>query len=137
MKRFDRRSANQLRPVKITKNYTRYAEGSVFIVQGHTKVLCNASVEETVPRFLLGSEKDLKLNITDDEINTIVKDEPEDEGKKLFKIQFVKDEKKPFIQKVEPIEKKEDFLQNFALLSVCSGSSYPKLVSKIVCRGVT
>ncbi|MBX7149343.1 ribonuclease PH [bacterium] len=44
------RKANQLRPVKITKNFTRYAEGSVLIAQGHTKVICTASIEEEVPR---------------------------------------------------------------------------------------
>jgi len=51
IKRFDNRKPNQLRKIKITKNYTRYAEGSVLIAQGHTKVLCNASIEEKVPPF--------------------------------------------------------------------------------------
>jgi ribonuclease PH len=50
---FDR-SASQLRPVKFTRNYTRHAEGSVLVEMGHTKVLCNASVEEKVPPFLKG-----------------------------------------------------------------------------------
>lgn len=51
------RLANQIRPVKITRHYTRYAEGSVLIEFGNTKVLCNASVEEGVPRFLKGQGK--------------------------------------------------------------------------------
>jgi ribonuclease PH len=46
------RAHNQLRPVKITRNYTKYAEGSVLIECGETKVLCNASVASGVPRFL-------------------------------------------------------------------------------------
>jgi ribonuclease PH len=50
---FDR-SASQLRPVRIHRNYTRHAEGSVLIEIGHTKVLCTASVEEKVPPFLKG-----------------------------------------------------------------------------------
>lgn len=51
------RSINQVRPIKITRNYTKYAEGSVLIEFGNTKVLCNASVEEGVPRFLKGQGK--------------------------------------------------------------------------------
>lgn len=51
------RTAAQLRPVKITRNYTKHAEGSVLVEFGDTKVLCNASVEESVPRFLKGSGK--------------------------------------------------------------------------------
>jgi ribonuclease PH len=50
---FDR-SDSQLRPVRIHRNYTRHAEGSVLIEIGHTKVLCTASVEEKVPPFLKG-----------------------------------------------------------------------------------
>lgn len=45
------REVNQVRDIKITRNYTLYAEGSVLIEFGNTKVLCNATVEETVPRF--------------------------------------------------------------------------------------
>ncbi len=48
------REANQTRPVKITRHYTKYAEGSVFVEFGETKVLCNASIDESVPRFLRG-----------------------------------------------------------------------------------
>ena len=50
---FDR-TASQLRPVRIHRNYTKHAEGSVLIEVGHTKVLCTASVEEKVPPFLKG-----------------------------------------------------------------------------------
>ena len=50
--RIDGRAADQLRPVTIQRNYTRYAEGSVLITCGETKVLCNASVEDKVPPFL-------------------------------------------------------------------------------------
>ncbi|KAA8730924.1 ribonuclease PH [Acinetobacter qingfengensis] len=52
--RIDQRALNQLRPVKITRNYTRYAEGSVLVEFGHTKVLCTASIDNSVPRFLKG-----------------------------------------------------------------------------------
>jgi ribonuclease PH len=53
--RQDQRAANQLRPVKITRNYTMHAEGSVLIEFGNTKVLCTASVEERVPPHKKGS----------------------------------------------------------------------------------
>ena len=49
------RAANALRPVRITRNYTAYAEGSVLIEFGGTKVLCTASVEEKVPGHKKGS----------------------------------------------------------------------------------
>ena len=52
--RLSGRTAQQIRPVTITRNYTRHAEGSVLIEFGDTKVLCNASVQEGVPRFLKG-----------------------------------------------------------------------------------
>ena len=55
MNRFDGRKTDELRPVKIIKDFTRYAEGSVLIEWGNTKVLCNASVEESVPPFKKGS----------------------------------------------------------------------------------
>ena len=54
MQRSFDRSAAQLRPVRIHRNYTRHAEGSVLVEVGHTKVLCTASVEEKVPPFLKG-----------------------------------------------------------------------------------
>jgi ribonuclease PH len=53
--RTDNRAANQLRPVKITRNYTMHAEGSVLIEFGNTKVLCTASVEDRVPPHKKGS----------------------------------------------------------------------------------
>src|SRR6187399_1573625 len=49
------RAANALRPVTITRHYTRHAEGSVLIAFGDTKVLCTASVEERVPPHKRGS----------------------------------------------------------------------------------
>src|SRR5690554_7207146 len=52
--RIDQRTLDQLRDVKITRNYTRYAEGSVLVEFGHTKVLCTASIDNSVPRFLKG-----------------------------------------------------------------------------------
>lgn len=54
MERIDGREVNQLRPVKITRNYLKHAEGSVLIEMGDTKVICTASVEEKVPPFLKG-----------------------------------------------------------------------------------
>lgn len=50
--RKDGRSPLELRPVKITRDYIKYAEGSALIEMGDTKVICTASVEETVPSFL-------------------------------------------------------------------------------------
>jgi ribonuclease PH len=49
------RAADALRPVRITRHYTRYAEGSVLVEFGETKVLCTASVEEKVPPHKRGS----------------------------------------------------------------------------------
>jgi ribonuclease PH len=48
------RRTDELRPLRITRNYTLHAEGSVLIEAGDTKVLCAASVEEGVPLFLRG-----------------------------------------------------------------------------------
>ncbi len=48
------REANQLREIKITRNYTNHAEGSVLVEFGQTRVLCTASVVDGVPRFLKG-----------------------------------------------------------------------------------
>ncbi len=48
------RQSDQLRAVKITRNFTRHAEGSVLIEMGDTRVLCTASVEESLPPFLRG-----------------------------------------------------------------------------------
>lgn len=54
--RTDGRAPAALRPLTITRHYTRHAEGSVLVEFGHTKVLCTASVEERVPPFLKGKE---------------------------------------------------------------------------------
>ncbi|QZY54058.1 ribonuclease PH [Crassaminicella profunda] len=55
--RFDGRKENELRKVKITKDYLAYAEGSVLIEMGNTKVICTASIEDRVPPFLKGKGK--------------------------------------------------------------------------------
>ncbi|GGX97580.1 ribonuclease PH [Vogesella alkaliphila] len=52
--RSSQRAADALRSVRITRHYTRHAEGSVLIEFGDTKVICTASVDETVPGFLKG-----------------------------------------------------------------------------------
>lgn len=52
MKRADGRLWNELRKVKITKDYVKHAEGSCLIEFGETRVICTASVEENVPPFL-------------------------------------------------------------------------------------
>ena len=57
MQRPSERQPNELRPIKITRNFTKHAEGSVLIEFGDTRVLCTASVTEGVPRFLKGSGK--------------------------------------------------------------------------------
>lgn len=51
------REPQQLRPIKITRNYTCHAEGSVLVEFGQTRVLCTASVIEGVPRFLKGKNQ--------------------------------------------------------------------------------
>ena len=48
----DGRRTDQMRPVNITRDFIRHAEGSVLITVGETKVICTASVEEKVPQFL-------------------------------------------------------------------------------------
>lgn len=55
--RLDNRNNNQLRPVTFERNYTKHAEGSVLVSFGATKVLCTASVEAGVPRWLKGQGK--------------------------------------------------------------------------------
>ena len=55
--RIDQRRPDQLRPLKITADYLLTAEGSVLIELGNTRVLCAASIEETVPAFLRNSGK--------------------------------------------------------------------------------
>ena len=51
------RTPSQKRPVRFTTHFTKYAEGSVLVEVGETKVLCNASVLATVPRFLTGRDE--------------------------------------------------------------------------------
>ncbi|MCY4051331.1 MAG: ribonuclease PH [Gammaproteobacteria bacterium] len=51
------RQPNEMRSVKITRGYTRYAEGSVFVEFGNTRILCNATVENRVPHFLRNSKR--------------------------------------------------------------------------------
>jgi ribonuclease PH len=53
--RIDGRKNDALRNIKITRNYTKYAEGSVLIEVGDTKVICTASIEDKVPPFLKGT----------------------------------------------------------------------------------
>jgi ribonuclease PH len=52
--RHDGRALDALRAVKFTRSFTRYAEGSVLVEFGHTRVLCTATIEEGVPGFLRG-----------------------------------------------------------------------------------
>ena len=54
MARYDGRKVFEIRPVKITTEFTQYAEGSVLIECGNTKVICNATVENSVPPFMKG-----------------------------------------------------------------------------------
>ncbi|MDY7019087.1 MAG: ribonuclease PH [Chloroflexota bacterium] len=54
MARVDNRANNDLRPVHITLGYQGFAEGSVLIEQGKTRILCSVSMEERVPKFLKG-----------------------------------------------------------------------------------
>ena len=57
MKRNDGRTSDQLRPIKVTKDYIKHAEGSCLIEFGETRVICTASVEDNVPPFLRNSGK--------------------------------------------------------------------------------
>jgi ribonuclease PH len=57
MTRIDQRKPEQMRPVKVTMDYLMTAEGSALIEVGNTRVLCAASIEESVPSFLRGSGK--------------------------------------------------------------------------------
>jgi ribonuclease PH len=54
MSRPSGRAANQLREITIQRGFTRHAEGSVLVAFGDTRVICTASVEQSVPRFLRG-----------------------------------------------------------------------------------
>jgi ribonuclease PH len=55
--RVDGRRPDELRPVKITRNFIKHAEGSVLFEMGDTKVICTVSVEEKVPPFLRGQNR--------------------------------------------------------------------------------
>jgi len=57
MQRIDGREPDQLRPVRITRHYNKYAEGSVLVEVGDTRVICTATVEERLPLFLRGAGK--------------------------------------------------------------------------------
>ena len=52
--RHNNRELSQLRPISFTRNHTKHAEGSVLVCYGDTKVLCNVSIEQGVPRWLKG-----------------------------------------------------------------------------------
>ncbi len=51
------RSYDEIRPIKVIRNYIKYSEGSVLIEVGDTRVICTASVEEKVPVFLRGTQQ--------------------------------------------------------------------------------
>ena len=53
--RIDNRENNQLRPISFVRNFTKHAEGAVLVSYGDTKVLCTASIETQVPRWLKGT----------------------------------------------------------------------------------
>jgi len=53
----DGRKPDQLRPVRITPNFIPHAEGSVLIEIERTRVICTASIEESVPQFLRGTNQ--------------------------------------------------------------------------------
>jgi ribonuclease PH len=55
--RANNRLFNETRPVTIEKNYIQHAEGSVLVCFGHTKVICTASIQKDVPKFLKGSNQ--------------------------------------------------------------------------------
>ena len=57
MTRVDDRPPDQLRPTRLTPNFSKHAEGSVLIEVGDTRVICTASVEDRVPPFLRNSGK--------------------------------------------------------------------------------
>ncbi len=56
MFRSNNRKYNEIRPMRITRNYIKYAEGSTLMEMGSTKIICTASVEDKVPLFLRGKK---------------------------------------------------------------------------------
>lgn len=57
MLRSNNRKFDEIRPIKVNRNYIKYAEGSVLIEMGDTKIVCTASVEDKTPLFLRGTKK--------------------------------------------------------------------------------
>ena len=57
MFRSNNRKYDEIRPIKITRNYIKYAEGSTLMEMGDTKIICTASVEDKVPLFLKGTKQ--------------------------------------------------------------------------------
>lgn len=57
MTRSHNRNASQIRPVKITRRYTKHADGAVLIESGDTQIICTASISEKVPPFLKGKNQ--------------------------------------------------------------------------------
>lgn len=57
MSRHNHRKTDELRPISFTRHYTKHAEGSVLVCFGDTKVLCTASIEQGVPRWLKGQNQ--------------------------------------------------------------------------------
>jgi ribonuclease PH len=55
--RIDQRQADEIRPVTLSPNYVIYPEGSVLIAMGQTKVLCNVTIENEVPRWMKSQGK--------------------------------------------------------------------------------
>ncbi|MFN2390076.1 MAG: ribonuclease PH, partial [Actinomycetota bacterium] len=55
--RFDGREPGQLRPVRMTPGFMPYAEGSCLVEMGDTKVICTATIESSVPRWMQGHGK--------------------------------------------------------------------------------
>lgn len=54
VERIDGRKKDEIRKIKITRNYISHADGSVFIEMGKTRIVCTATVEDKVPKFLAG-----------------------------------------------------------------------------------
>ena len=55
--RMDNRQTDELRPVSLTPDFVIYPEGSVLISMGNTKVICNVTIEEDVPRWMKAQRK--------------------------------------------------------------------------------
>ena len=49
-----KRNDDELRPIDFRRQFTKHAEGSVLVISGETQVICNATIDETVPSFLKG-----------------------------------------------------------------------------------